>query len=119
MKLVLVLLLFAVSCRVPPRHTTVGAVIRCSADAVQSNWPRILPAVNTCLGDETVSDVTGCLLALVNPATGITEDVVACLVRERGSDAFAAAQANPRDARSSRAATRAHGFILAREYRFE
>jgi hypothetical protein len=96
----------------------VGKTVDCSGESVRSRWVSILPAVNQCIGDVTVGDYTSCLLALVNPAAGISLDVVACLVRERGASAVHASQANPDDARSTRAAERAHAFLASQKIAF-
>lgn len=105
------------SCRVPPPTTGVGKIISCGTDAVRSCGPMTLPAVNTCLAGD--GDVTSCLLGLIRPATCVTEEVVACLVRHEGAEFAHAAQANPDDVRSFRCADRAKTFLEQRRYVFQ
>jgi hypothetical protein len=105
------------SCRLPPPTSVTGRVIRCGSEAVKQNWPRVLPAVNTCLAEALAP--AGCLLALVDPAIGVTEDVIACLVRDRGEAFRAAATANPADDRSRGAAAAGRLFLADRGYVFE
>jgi len=105
----------AMGCRPPTPGTPAGDLIQCGTEAVQRNWPRVLGPANTCL---TGGSATACLIGLIDPVAGITEDVIACVVRREGSDFNAAAQANPVDTRSARAASNARKFLGDRGYRF-
>ncbi len=98
----------------PGRPGVVSGVISCTTDAVRSSWPRALGPVNSCL--VAPANVTACLLSLIDPVAGITESVIACLVRQQGSEFAASAQANPGDTRSVRAAENARAFIAERGY---
>ena len=113
----LVVALVVVGCRLPPPTTPAGRAIRCGSDAVAKNWPRVLPAVNTCLAESLA--VTGCLLALVDPVLGITEDVIACVTRDRAVAFADSAAANPDDTRSRAAAAAGKIFLRDRGYVFE
>lgn len=90
-------------------------VADCSRESVRQNWPKLLPAVNDCL---VSGSFTACLLGLVNPGIGMTEDLVSCVVRARGSEFAAMAQANPEDRTSSKAAENARAFIAERGWTF-
>ena len=104
-------------CRVPPPDSFVGKLINCSSRSVQENWPTLLGPVNTCLTG-AAAGATPCLLGLIKPTAGFTEDVVACLVNYQGQQFAASAQANSGDIRSARAALNAREFIKARDYKF-
>ncbi len=106
---------FATSCRLPPPGTTGRKLIDCATDAVKQNGIGLIAPVNTCL---TGGDVQSCLLGLINPAAGITYDVLACVVRREGAE-FAAAEAiNANDTRSRRGATSARQWIAAEQIEF-
>ena len=100
-------------CRLPPPGTTGRKVIDCSAEAIQQQWPGAIGPVNTCL---TGGGSYACLLGLIRPAAGITEDLIACLVRNQGSEFAAAAAINFDDVRSARAAESARAFLGKRHY---
>lgn len=98
--------------------TTVGKLVHCGTAAVQENWPRILPSVNSCLTDQTERSYEPCLISLINPVAGITEDVLACVLRDQGGKFAASAETNPGDTRSMRASVRAQAFINRYRYQF-
>ena len=50
---------------------------------------------------------------------GITKQIVICMVRDRGSDFAAMAQANPEDTVSSNAADNARTFLTEQQVEFE
>lgn len=107
----------ATGCRVPPPDSTAGKWIRCSGAAIEQNWHQALPAVNGCLTgiDDGWRD---CLVGLINPAVGITEDVIACVTRDQGTKFADSALANGQDVRSLRAAERASAWLGERRYVF-
>ena len=108
----------ASGCRPPPPGEPTGSlVVRCASEAVQENWPRALPAVNSCL--VRTDDWRACLAGLIDPAVGITADVIACVVRHSGAEYHAAAQANTNDARSARAAEHARMWLGEKGYVFQ
>lgn len=116
--LCLVVLLDLAGCPKPgPPGTPTHGVIQCATEAIQKCAPGALPAVSECLSGE--SDVTACLLGLIQPAGCITYQVVACLVRHEGSAADHAAQANPADAIDVRRARRAKEFLTETGAQFE
>ena len=57
-------------------------IFDCASQAVQDHAISILPKVNDCL---TGGSVTMCLISLISPVAGITEDVLSCVVRSAGS----------------------------------
>lgn len=83
---------------------------------MKETWPRILPAVNKCLAAAADGSWFNCLLGIIDPAAGITEDVLACTVRS-SEQSYASAGAHG-DQLSARAAARAEEFIEKRGYRF-
>lgn len=93
-------------------------IVSCASQEVQQSWPKILPSVNGCLVLLVAAQVTPCLLGLVKPAIGITEDVIACVVRGSGDRYADAATANRDDQVSARAAANAFEFIRQRGYQF-
>jgi hypothetical protein len=50
-------------------------IIDCSAQAVRDYGIPLIPKVSDCLQQPSFST---CLISLINPAVGITEDIVAC-----------------------------------------
>lgn len=98
------------SCRLPPPDSGVGRVIDCGSEAVQKRWPAVLAPLNSCLTG-AAAGVSGCLLGLINPAAGVTYDVIVCLTRQQGSTFAHAAQANPKDRVSAQAAENARRFL--------
>jgi hypothetical protein len=104
-----------VACRLPPPTSTLGKVIRCSTEAVEKNGPALVAPVNTCLTND--GDATACLLGLVRPAAGITQEVIACVVRHQEKVFAESAAGNEADVRSWRAAERAREFTA--RYTFE
>jgi hypothetical protein len=109
------LVLSGSGCKVPPPNTVGGRVVSCTTQAVRDNWPAAIGPVNSCLVSASAS---ACLLALIRPLAGITEDVVACLVRDQGSEFAHAAQANPGDTRSATAAANARNYLAEQGYTF-
>lgn len=99
-----------------PGPVTPGGVISCGAEAVQSCAAGALPAVNECLAG--TSNVTDCLLALIQPVGCITHDVIACLVRHEGAAAEHASQANAADKRDARIAARAREYLQGQGVQF-
>jgi hypothetical protein len=98
------------ACRAKP-DGGLGAprVIDCASQTVAAHAPESLGPVNTCLAGD--GDIQACLLGLLQPAIGITVDVVGCLTRKEGSAASAASQANPDDAVDAKRAARAKDFL--------
>jgi hypothetical protein len=98
------------SCRARP-DGGLGAprVVDCASQAVAAHAPEALGPVNVCLAGQ--GDVQACLLGLIQPAIGITVDVVGCLTRKEGSAASAASQANPENTVDARRAQRAREFL--------
>lgn len=90
-------------------------VADCGKGSVRQNWPKVLPAVNDCL---VSGSAVACLLGLVQPAVGITESVIACVVRSRATEFAAMASANPEDSTAGRAARNAEEFIRQRGWTF-
>lgn len=76
----------------------------------------LIAPVNDCL---VSASWEGCLLALINPAIGIGEDVLACVIRARQVGFAESAAANPKDTISVDGAKRATEFIKKRGYLFE
>jgi hypothetical protein len=117
--LALLLLVTACRCRMPSPESPAGRLIQCSTEAVAQNWHKALPGVNTCLGrDDAPPAIDTCLLGLIAPAVGVTEDVLACVLRRQGERFAASASTNPDDQFSARAAGNAQGFMARRGYRF-
>lgn len=87
----------------------------CSAKTVKEHTLSLVAPVNDCL---VQLNYASCLVALINPAIGITEDTLACVVNYR-QNAFAAnVAANPADTVSATAAQNAAAFIRDRGYKF-
>lgn len=99
-----------------PGPVTPGGVISCGAEAVQSCAPSALPAVNECLAG--TSNVTSCLLGLIQPVGCITREVIACLVQHEGGAAEHASKANPADKRDARIAVRAREYLEGQGVKF-
>lgn len=107
------------SCRFFQPDSTGGRVIQCAGEAIERNWHQALPAVNTCITvDANESGWRDCLIGVINPAVGITEDLVACVLRDQGQKMAAQAERNPNDFRSERGAKRAETWIAERKYTF-
>lgn len=105
-------------CRVRPPGTPgtlVGRVVSCSTDAVRTQWPRVIGPVNDCLTGPEGADWQGCL-NLVAQVAGVAIDVVACTVKHQAGSYAEAAAANPKDARSGRAAVRSQEYMSAVTY---
>ncbi len=102
----------------PPVKQAVAHVVQCTGRAFSDQAIGLIPAVNACLVSLATLNPTPCLLALISPAKNIAEDDLACLVRSRGADFAAAAQANPGDTLSTRAADRATQFLADRRIMF-
>ena len=98
-----------------PEGGTVARVVDCSKEALADQGIALIPAVNSCL---VAFNASTCLLGLVEPGTHITVDLISCLVRSRGAEFSAAAQANPGDQLSPRAASNALRFIDDQGIRF-
>jgi hypothetical protein len=109
------LFMLLTGCRLPPPGMPPTGPIACSVDAVQRCWPGAIGPVNTCL---TSAGASGCLLGLIQPGGCMVENVIACLVRHQGAEFAHAAQLNPGDVRSARAAENARQFITERKYTF-
>ncbi|HYF53043.1 MAG TPA: hypothetical protein VEA41_02165 [Salinarimonas sp.] len=103
-------------CRVPPPGTPAGVAIKCTTEAVRDSWPTVLPRVNTCL-TQMDSSWEGCLDAIPS-AVGVAIDVVACVVRNQGSEFAHAAETNPGDKRSARGADRAREYLQEKGWVF-
>ncbi len=91
-------------------------IFTCTVAAVRDHALVLLPAVNDCLTAPAAWEA--CLLSLIKPAEGITEEVLACAVQGAGRHAAAAADANSKDQLSSIEAERARAFIKSHGYVF-
>ncbi len=100
----------------PGEPTTGERFVDCGKDVIRSQGIALIPAVNTCL--VTLGNPAACLLAMVDPVAGITFEMIACMVQSRGAQFNAAAQANPGDQLSKRAATNARTFLNDQGVRF-
>ncbi len=109
------LLLVAVSACPRPLPPPLQTAIDCGGQAIKDRGLPLIPKVNTCLLDPSFMS---CLISLIQPVAGITEEIVACVVRSSGSSFASNAQANPNDEISKQNAERARMFILEREYKF-
>ena len=98
-----------------PDGSTPSSIIDCTRDAVRQNALSIIPKVNDAL---LAADWRTALLALIDPAVGITADVLACVVRSVMSQRAQAIDANPNDAVSLVARDRAATFIVEQGYTF-
>jgi len=108
------------SCKLFSPGSTGAKVVSCASEAVERNWHRALPSVNTCLTvDVDEGGWRGCLFGLINPAAGITESVIACVLRDQGEKMAQQAEVNAADVRSKRGAERAQTFIAEQRYKFE
>lgn len=110
--------LVVAGCPKPTPQTHPGGILECSSDAVKAHWPDALPAVNRCLAAAADSAWFDCLVGLISPVAGITEEVIGCVVRGTGDRYRQAASANPRDAVSAVAASRAAEFLNHQGYTF-
>jgi hypothetical protein len=97
-------------CPTPP---TVTGVLNCTGPAVQQYGIPLIPKVNNCLTGTV--DWMGCLISLLSPAAGITEEVLACVTRDQGGK-FAQTADDPLE---SQAACRADAFITEKKYEFQ
>lgn len=114
-KTLTVMALLVAGCHVPPPTTRIGKLIRCSGEVASSRWPSAIGPVNRCLSDS--DDSRSCLLGLIEPAIGMTESLIACVVRSQGTVYSQYADNNPSDKRSEIAAANASAFL--KPYTFE
>lgn len=113
------LLSLTLSCKPPPGAppgTGVPGLLNCAAEAVKAKWPAVLPAVNRCLAAAATSEWFDCLLGLIEPTAGVTEEIIACTVQSSGRS-YADAGARG-DVLSAKASARATEYIKQRGYRF-
>jgi hypothetical protein len=117
---VLVAALSVTACPHPgpgPGEPGVGSkIVHCGTDAVAKCAPGAMPAVNECLAG--TSDITSCLMSLIQPAGCVTYEVIACLTRREGTASRRAADANPDDTVSKRKASRAEEFLSKQGVQF-
>jgi hypothetical protein len=99
----------------PPAWT--GGAISCTSQAVQRNWTRAYPEVQTCLSVASVDPIK-CLDA-VPSLVQVGIDVVACIVRGSGKEASAQFNTNPSDELSGRKAARAELWIREKGFQFQ
>lgn len=92
--------------------------VKCGTDSVMRHQVALLGPVNDCLTG-AAGGLTVCLWGLLDPTIGIVKDTVICLVRDRGADFSAMAQANTEDTVSSHAADNARKFIREQGVTFE
>lgn len=97
------------SCKPKPGEP---GIFDCASQAVRDHAISILPKVNDCL---TGGSVTMCLISLISPVAGITEDVLSCVVRSAGSR-FAM---NADDDFERQASSNATAFLCEREAQFK
>lgn len=110
--LVLVLGVAGSACPSCPTTPDVMGVINCTGPAVQEYGIPLIPKVNNCLTGTV--DWKQCLISLLSPAAGITEEVLACVTRDQGGK-FAQTADDPLE---SQAACRADAFITDKKYEF-
>lgn len=111
------LLVSLVACPGCPNPTTTQQKwIDCSAAAVRTHGIPAIPAVNECLTQSMGWEA--CLIGLIQPAAGITKDVLACVLLQRAENFGAMAAQNPEDEVSRTAAERARAFIEKQDYKF-
>jgi hypothetical protein len=91
-------------------------IVDCTVQAVRDHGLALIPRVNDCL--VASASWEACLISLIAPAAGITEDVLACVVQSSGRSAAASVEANPKDSLSAIAAERARNFVRTRGYVF-
>lgn len=92
------------------------SVVNCTTQAVQQNWARVFPAVQTCLSAIMASPLT-CLDAL--PSTlEVAIDSIACVVEASGREAASQQEANPSDVVSARRFERAKAWLETRQIEF-
>lgn len=110
-----VVLLGAVGAACPgcPTPPTTQGVLNCLGPSVQQYGIPLIPKVNNCLTGTV--DWMGCLISLLSPAAGITEEVLACVTRDQGGK-FAQTADDPLE---SQAACRADAFITEKKYEFQ
>ena len=96
----------------PDGPSSITKIIDCSEQAVRDHGIQLLPAINDCLAQS--SGWAACLGGLVQPAIGVTEEVVACATRAAGR----AAARTPSDSTSSQLAAHAADFLKQRGYKF-
>ena len=111
--LVLVLGIAGSACPSCPTTPDVMGVINCTGPAVQEYGIPLIPKVNNCLTGTV--DWKQCLISLLSPAAGITEEVLACVTRDQGGK-FAQTADDPLE---SQAACRADAFITDKKYEFQ
>lgn len=121
MKNIIILALFLCACPKPgpePGYppVTPGGVISCAVTAVQQHAPEVLPKVNECLIMKV--GAVNCLIGLIQPAIGITLDVIACVTAHEGDAAGAAAALNPRDSIDVLRHKNAEEFIQSQNIQF-
>jgi hypothetical protein len=75
--------------------------------------------VNTCAAYGDVASGIQCLIELIQTGACLTEDVVACVARRQTAEFAAAAESNPDDERSARAADTLSAFVRDRGYLFD
>ncbi|MGH8677183.1 MAG: hypothetical protein ACREUQ_02375 [Burkholderiales bacterium] len=108
-------------CPTPPRPGDPDAgvhvgIVDCSAQTIRDHALSLIPFVNDCLIKPSYS---ACLLALIDPAVGITIDVIGCVVNARQNGFSANVAANPNDTVSLTAAKNAGNFIREQGLKFE
>lgn len=117
MRTIILVALLASACPRPIEPGRPPTLVDCTVDAVRSRAIPLIPKVNDCLVQP--SDWKNCLIWLIDPVAGITEDALACTVSNARRKAVAAAQANTSDSISKTSAERAASFISERGYTFE
>lgn len=105
---------FGSGCR--PGEPGQPSVVDCTTQAVQQNWARVFPAVQTCLAGIQASPMS-CLDAIPT-VLEVGIDTVACVVRSSGQEAASQAEANPSDVVSTRRLERARAWLETRRIEF-
>jgi len=108
---------FLTGCPRPIEPGKPASLIDCTAQAVRSRAIPLIPKVNDCLVQP--SEWQKCLIGLIDPVAGITEDALACTVQHNHGTAAAASSANPSDSLSRTRAERSQSFIKDRGYTFK
>ena len=96
-----------------PISPTVSEIISCTGESLSQNGIPLIPKVNDCLTGAV--EWEDCLLSLITPTAAITEDILACVLRDQGGKFAQTAD----DELENKAACRADAFISERKYKFE
>ncbi len=93
-----------------PSPVTPGKIVDCASQECKVHCPELVAQVTACLLSGTPAQ---CLSSLIIPAVGITYDVIACVVRQVGSNANAAVMAKSTSVDDLKVADAARAWITA------